>query len=91
MIASNHVARNAALALISVIGIQFTYMLGGSVYIEQIYAWPGLGSLLDEAIRGRDFPLVQAITIFIATFAIVMNLITDLAYSLIDPRIRYHS
>lgn len=88
-IAARHVFRNAAIALISVIGVSFTYLLGGSVYIETIFSWPGLGNLLDQAIRARDFPLVQAIAIFIAAFAILMSLVTDLMYGLVDPRIRY--
>ena len=88
-IAMRHVFRNASLALISVIGVSFTYLLGGSVYIETIFSWPGLGNLLDQAIRARDFPLVQAIAIFIAGFAILMSLATDLMYGVIDPRIRY--
>ncbi len=88
-IAVRHVFRNASLALISVIGVAFTYLLGGSVYIETIFAWPGLGNLLDQAIRARDFPLVQAIAIFIAAFAILMSFVTDIAYGVVDPRIRY--
>jgi peptide/nickel transport system permease protein len=88
-IAVRHVFRNASLALISVIGVSFTYLLGGSVYIETIFSWPGLGNLLDQAIRARDFPLVQAIAIFIAGFAILMSLATDLMYGVVDPRIRY--
>jgi peptide/nickel transport system permease protein len=64
-------------------------MLGGSIYIESIYARPGLGQLLDAAVRARDFPLVQAITIFIAAFTIIMNLLTDVVYGLLDPRIRH--
>lgn len=88
-IAFTHVLPNVAIPLISVIGIQFTYLLGGSVYIESIFAWPGLGNLLNDAIRDNDFPLVQAITIFIAMFAIVLNLLTDIIYSMVDPRIRY--
>jgi ABC-type dipeptide/oligopeptide/nickel transport system permease component len=88
-IAARHVFRNASIALISVIGVSFTYLLGGSVYIETIFSWPGLGNLLDQAIRARDFPLVQAIAIFIAGFAILMGLVTDLMYGLVDPRIRY--
>lgn len=84
-----HVSRNASLALISVIGVAFTYLLGGSVYIETIFAWPGLGNLLDQAIRARDFPLVQSIAIVIAGFAILMSLATDIMYGVIDPRIRY--
>lgn len=88
-IAGRHVFRNAALALISVISIQYSYLLGGSIYIETIYSWPGLGNLLQLAVDGRDFPLVQAIAFFISFFVIVLTLLTDLAYALIDPRIRY--
>jgi len=87
-IALRHIARNAALPLVSIIGIQFTYLLGGSVYIETIFAWPGLGSLLEEAITNSDFPLVQAITIFISFFAVSINLLNDILYTLLDPRVR---
>ncbi len=88
LIMARHILPNTAIALISVMGVQFTYLLGGSIYIETIFAWPGLGSLLDEAIKGRDFPLVQAITVFFASFAILIHLVTDLLYGLLDPRIR---
>ena len=89
VVARRHITRNALLSLVSVVGVQFTYMLGGSIYIESIYARPGLGQLLDAAVRARDFPLVQAITIFIAAFTIIMNLLTDVVYGLLDPRIRH--
>ncbi|MBA3871745.1 MAG: ABC transporter permease [Anaerolineae bacterium] len=89
-IAFKHVLRNAAIPLVSVIGISFTYLLGGSVFIETIFAWPGLGTLLQQAIGNNDFPLVQAITLFIALFAIGMNLLTNLAYGWLDPRLRLH-
>ena len=88
LITLRHVAPNALIPLVSVVGVNFTYMLGGSVYIETIFAWPGLGTLLNDAISDSDFPLVQAITIFIATFAISINLVTDFIYDLIDPRAR---
>jgi peptide/nickel transport system permease protein len=87
-VAWNHLAPNVAIPLISIIGVDFTYLLGGSVYIESVFAYPGLGSLLSNAIGDSDFALVQAITIFIALFAISMNLITDLLYGIFDPRIR---
>jgi len=87
-VAWQHIAPNTAIPLISVIGINFTYALGGSVYIETIFSWPGLGSLLNDAITNSDFPLVQAITIFIAIFAVCVNLLTDIVYGLVDPRIR---
>lgn len=87
-VASWHIFRNAAIALVSVVSVQYTYLLGGAVYIESIFALPGLGSLLDEAIRARDFPLVQTITLFIAGFAIGLSLLADLVYAWLDPRIR---
>ncbi|MGC9333714.1 MAG: ABC transporter permease [Anaerolineae bacterium] len=84
-----HVLRNVAIPLISVIGVQFGYMLGGSIYIETIFAWPGIGQLLEQAIGWRDFPLVMAIAIFTSMVVLLLNLLTDVAYALIDPRIRY--
>lgn len=83
-----HVLPNVAIPIVSVLGIQFTYLLGGSVYIEVVFAWPGLGTLLETAIRDSDFPLVQAITIFISIFAIGIHLLTDLLYGVLDPRTR---
>lgn len=88
-IGANHIARNASIALVSVVGIQFTYLLAGSVYVESVFAIPGIGWMLNEAIRNRDFVLVQSLTLFIATFAILINLATDVIYGLLDPRIRY--
>ncbi len=85
----HHIARNASVALVSVVGIQFTYLMAGSVYIESVFAIPGIGWMLNEAIRNRDFVLVQSLTIFIASFAILFNLATDVVYVLLDPRIRY--
>lgn len=87
-VAGRHIFRNASLALVSVISVQYTYLLGGAVYIESIFALPGLGSLLDEAIRARDFPLVQTITLFIAGAAIALSLMSDFVYTWLDPRIR---
>lgn len=84
-----HVFRNVAIPLISVIGVQFGYMLGGSIYIEAIFSWPGMGGLLEQSIGWRDFPLVQAIAVFTSVIVLALNIFTDLAYSIIDPRIRY--
>ncbi|NOZ71115.1 MAG: ABC transporter permease, partial [Chloroflexi bacterium] len=81
--------RNVAIPLVSIIGVQFGYMLGGSIYIEFIFSWPGIGQLLEQSIGWRDFPLVQAIAIFTSLAVLVLNLLTDAAYMIIDPRIRY--
>jgi len=84
-----HVLRNVAIPLVSVIGVQFGYMLGGSIYIETIFSWPGMGQLLEQSIGWRDFPLVQALAVFTSVVVLGLNLLTDLAYAMIDPRIRY--
>ena len=84
-----HALRNAAIPLVGVIGIQFGYMLGGSVIIESVFAWPGLGRMAVDAISVRDFPLVQAIAFFTSLIVIALTILTDLVYGLIDPRIRY--
>jgi peptide/nickel transport system permease protein len=88
VVSLKHVLPNVAIPIVSVLGIQFTYLLGGSVYIEVVFAWPGLGTLLETAIRDTDFPLVQAITIFLSLVAISIHLLTDLLYGVIDPRLR---
>ena len=84
-----HILRNASIPLISIIGVQFGYLLSGSIYIETIFSWPGLGNLLAEAIGNRDFALVQAIAFFASVVVVTLNLLTDIAYGLADPRIRY--
>ena len=86
---TKHVLRNVAIPLVSVIGVQFGYMLGGSIYIEAIFSWPGMGQLLEQSIGWRDFPLVQALAVFTSAVVLGLNLLTDVAYAIIDPRIRY--
>lgn len=85
----HHILRNAAIPLISIIGVQFGYLLSGSIYIETIFSWPGIGNLLAESIGNRDFALVQAIAFFSSFVVVSLNLLTDIAYGLADPRIRY--
>jgi peptide/nickel transport system permease protein len=86
---TRHILLNAAIPLISVIGVQFGYMLGGSIYIETIFSWPGMGQLIEQAIGWRDYTLIQAIAFFTSLVVVGLNLVTDIAYSLVDPRIRY--
>jgi len=86
-----HILRNAAIPIVSVLGVWFGYMLGGSVYVETVFGYPGMGMILAEAVGNRDFTLVQALAFFICLVVVVLNLITDLAYAIIDPRIRYQS
>jgi ABC-type dipeptide/oligopeptide/nickel transport system permease component len=84
-----HILRNVAIPLISILGVQFGYLLSGSIYIETIFSWPGLGNLLAEAVGNRDFALVQALAFFSSMVVILLNLLTDIAYAFADPRIRY--
>ncbi|MBO0133170.1 ABC transporter permease [Agrobacterium burrii] len=82
-----HVARNAALPLITVLGLQAATMLGGSVVIESVFAIPGFGRLAQEAVSGRDTPLLMGIILTSAVFVILVNLAVDILYSILDPRI----
>jgi peptide/nickel transport system permease protein len=83
-----HALRPSSLSLMTVVGIQFGVLLGGTVVIEQLFALPGLGGRLINAINQRDVIVIQGITIFIATMYVVINTIVDLLYMVIDPRIR---
>ncbi len=82
-----HVARNAALSVVTVLGLQSAAMLGGSVVIESVFAVPGFGRLAQEAVSGRDTPLLMGIILTSAVFVIIVNLTVDLLYALLDPRI----
>lgn len=84
-----HALRNAMLPIVTVIGLQFGGLLGGSVLTETVFAWPGIGRLVVDSIRAQDGPLVQGTVLFIAVVFIVMNLLVDLSYALLNPRIRY--
>lgn len=84
-----HAMRNALIPTITTIGLQAGYLLGGSVVIEQVFAWPGLGQLLINSVGVRDFAMLQSITIVFAGGFLVINLIVDLLYVVVNPRIQY--
>jgi peptide/nickel transport system permease protein len=84
-----HALRNALLPIVTTIGLQFGTLLGGAVLTETVFAWPGIGRLLVDSIGGRDYPVVQGIVLLLAVSFIVINLLTDLLYAYVDPRIRY--
>ena len=83
-----HAMRNAWLPVVTIIGLEFGFMISGVVVVEVIFAWPGLGRTVFDAIANRDIPLVQAAVVVISIFVIVINLITDLVYAKLDPRIK---
>jgi peptide/nickel transport system permease protein len=82
-----HLARNVSIPVLTVVALEVANLLGGSVVTELIFAWPGLGQLTVQSVDARDFPLVQAIVILAALVYILVNLVTDIAYAFIDPRI----
>jgi len=85
----HHALRNALLPIITIIGLQFGNALGGAVVTETIYGWPGMGRLVVQAIGQRDFPVVQGAVLVLALLFSLVNVVVDLTYALVDPRIRY--
>jgi len=83
-----HALPNAALPIITVLGMQFGALLAGAVITETIFSWPGVGQLTIEAIQKRDYPVVQACVLLISLTYVTVNLLTDLAYAFLDPRVR---
>jgi ABC-type dipeptide/oligopeptide/nickel transport system permease component len=84
-----HAFRNSLIPVVTIIGLQFGAVLTGTIITETIFSWPGIGRLLITAINTRDYPLVQGCILFIAATYVAMNLITDLTYGYLDPRIRF--
>jgi peptide/nickel transport system permease protein len=83
-----HAFRNSLIPIVTIVGLQFGAVLTGTIITETIFAWPGVGRLLIQAINFRDYPLVQGCILFIAVTYVAMNLLTDLTYGFLDPRIR---
>ena len=84
-----HAFRNSLIPIVTIVGLQFGAVLTGTIITETIFAWPGVGRLLIQAINFRDYPLVQGCILFISFTYVMMNLVTDLTYGLLDPRIRF--
>ena len=84
-----HVLKNALIPVVTLVGFQLPILIGGSVIIEQIFVLPGIGTLLLDAISKRDYPIVSGINLFIATAVVLINLLIDLTYAFLDPRVRY--
>lgn len=83
-----HALRNSAIPLVTYIGLQFGSLIGGIVIIERVFNWPGMGTLAFDAISNRDYPVLQGAITVLALFIVLINLLVDIAYGLIDPRIR---
>jgi peptide/nickel transport system permease protein len=85
-----HALRNALIPVITASGVQFAVLMGGAVIVEQVFAWPGVGNLAVSAINNRDVALVVSATFIFAVFILIVNLLVDLSYGLVDPRVRLH-
>jgi ABC-type dipeptide/oligopeptide/nickel transport system permease component len=84
-----HALRNTMIPTVTVLGLQLGGLLGGSVVVESVFAWPGVGWLMLQGIQNRDIPLVRAVVLVVGLSFVLINLIVDLLYSRLDPRIRY--
>ena len=84
-----HALRNAVISMVSVLGVNIGYLIGGTLVIEQVFALPGIGQLMINSILQRDFPVVQAVTLVFAVMVVLVYLLTDVAHALLDPRVRF--
>src|SRR5919201_6702655 len=89
LVLMRHVLRNALLSTVTIFGLQFGFLVGGAIVVETVFALPGTGQLLIQSITARDYPVVQAITVISAVLVIIVNLVVDLSYSVLDPRVTY--
>ena len=88
-VVTRHVLKNALLPVVTIVGLQVGALLSGAVLTEQVFSWPGMGTYIVEAINSRDYPIVQGSILFLATIFVVINLLVDISYGWLDPRIRY--
>ena len=89
LVVNKHALRNALLPVVTVVGLSFGSLLSGAILTETVFSWPGIGKWIYDAIGARDYPVVQGGVIFVAFVFVVVNLLVDLSYALIDPRIQY--
>ena len=89
VITLRHVVRNALVPVVTIVGLSLPVVFGGAVFIETVFQWPGIGLLYINAVNQRDSPMIMGLALISAIFVLISNLLTDMAYALIDPRIRY--
>ena len=84
-----HALRNSMIPIVTLLGLYLPFLFSGTVFVEVIFAWPGMGRIIMDAIFQRDYPLVMAATFLFAVMVVIGNLIADVLYAVVDPRIRY--
>lgn len=87
-IVRRHMLRNSGVPVVTIVGVYLGYLLGGSILVEQLYSIPGVGRYIFQAVQGRDYPVVQSGVLLIAASFVLINMVTDIAYGILDPRIR---
>lgn len=90
LVIAKHALRNALIPIVTIIGLQVATLLGGAVITEQIFSWPGIGQLTIQSIMSRDYPTIMGLNLMAAVMVLAANLLTDIVYSVIDPRIKYN-
>ena len=88
LVLSRHALRNILIPLVTIVGWQLGYLLSASILVETVFGWPGLGALMVLAVDGRDFPLLQGVTLVLALAVVLANILVDMSYGLIDPRVK---
>jgi peptide/nickel transport system permease protein len=89
LVVTRHALRNALIPVVTLIGIQAPLLIGGAVIMEQIFVIPGMGSLLLDAVNQRDYPIITGVFLIVGVAVMVINLLVDLSYGLLDPKVRY--
>ena len=89
MVILRHVIKNALIPVVTLVGLQIPIIVGGAVIMEQMFAIPGLGRLMIDALSDRDYPLISGINLFFAAAVMVINLLVDVLYAYLDPRVQY--
>ncbi len=90
MVVLKHGMRNAMIPIVTLLGVNIPFLIGGAVVTEQIFGWPGLGSLMVQSILMRDYPVIMGITVVLSIAVLIGNIVVDVVYGLLDPRIRYN-
>ncbi|HTJ98906.1 MAG TPA: glutathione ABC transporter permease GsiC [Bordetella sp.] len=89
LVVAKHALRNALIPVVTMMGLQFGFLLGGSIVVETVFSWPGLGALLVDAVTQRDYPVIQGLVLLFSLEFILINLVVDVLYGVINPSIRY--
>lgn len=89
-VVTRHALRNALLPVVTIIGLQLGFLLGGAILTETVFSWPGIGTWILAGVQGRDYPVVQSGVMFVAFIFVLVNMLVDLSYAFLDPRIQHH-